>query len=332
MRSVRFGFFIVLSIVFLGTLLGGTTGLSVKKYVSSKEVAVAYFDTLKSKFNQGISEKDLVSIVDSLLEYEEVDPRIISFLNSKIKKEYGLPWPIDTNPYPADNHYHSWNTLLPHPYKNNISRGDSQLVLSLTDSYMDCGYEHPFKGVVTSRFGWRGKKHHNGIDIDLVRGDTVNNVFRGVVRLAKWTGGYGRTVVIRHHNGLETIYAHLYKIFVKSGDIVDPGQALGRGGNSGASRGSHLHFETRFKGKPINPESLIDFKKFSLISDSLIVRKTRSGYVSFQPGTQFHSIRNGDFLYKIANKYGVSVKQICNWNNIKRNHLLVVGNTLRISE
>jgi hypothetical protein len=331
MRSVKFVFLLTLSIAFLGTLLGGS-GLNIEPPISSEKVAGDYFEQLKSKFDHGVSKKELVEIVDSLLEKEEVDPRIIGFLNSKIKNEFGSPWPIDTNVYPADNHYHSWNTLQAHPYKNKISREDSQLVLSLTDSYMDCGYEHPFKGVVTSRFGWRGKKHHNGIDIDLVRGDTVNNVFRGVVRLAKWTGGYGRTVVIRHHNGLETIYAHLYKIFVKAGDVIDPGQALGRGGNSGASRGSHLHFETRFKGKPINPESLIDFKGFSLISDSLVVRKTRSGYVSFQPGTQFHSITNGDFLYKIANKYGVSVKQVCNWNNIKRSKLLVVGKTLRVSE
>jgi LysM repeat protein len=331
MRSVKFVVVLTLSVVFLGTLLGGT-GLNVETPVTSEDVAGGYFETLKSKFNQGISEYELVAIVDSLLDKEEVDPRIISFLNSRIEKEYGSPWPIDTNAYPAGNHYHSWNTLQAHPYKNNISRGDTEVILSLTDSYMDCGYEHPFKGVVTSRFGWRGEKHHNGIDIDLVRGDTVNNVFRGVVRLAKWTGGYGRTVVVRHHNGLETIYAHLYKIFVKTGDVIDPGQALGRGGNSGASRGSHLHFETRFKGKAINPESLIDFKGFSLISDSLIVRKTRAGYVSFQPGTQFHAIKNGDFLYKIATKYGVSVKQMCKWNNIKRSHLLIVGKSLRVSE
>lgn len=331
MRRVKFGFLITLSVAFLGTLLGGSE-LNIESPISTEEVAGGYFEMLKTKLDHGVSEKDLVEIVDSLLEKEQVDPQVVSFLNSKIKSEFGAPWPIDTNPYPAHNHYHSWNTLQAHPYKNNISKGDSQLTLLLTDGFMDCGYEHPFKGVVTSRFGWRGKKQHNGIDIDLVRGDTVHNVFRGVVRLAKWTGGYGRTVIVRHHNGLETIYAHLYKIFVKAGDVIDPGQIIGRGGNSGASRGSHLHFETRFKGKPINPESLINFKEFSLISDSLVVRKTRSGYVSFQPGTQFHKIQRGDFLYKIANRYGVSVKQVCAWNNIKRNHLLVVGKTIRISE
>ena len=122
MKSVKFVFLIGLSIVFLGTLLGGS-GLNVETPVTSEEIVGGYFETLKSKFDKGISEKELVNIVDSLLEKEEVDPRIISFLNSKIKKEYGSPWPMDTNSYPADNHYHSWNTLMAHPYKNNISRG-----------------------------------------------------------------------------------------------------------------------------------------------------------------------------------------------------------------
>lgn len=331
MKNVKFGIVGVLCIVFLGTMFGGA-GLIDEPTVNSSDIASVYFEALKHKFTGGVSEKELVLIVDSLLEEEEIDPRIIGLLNKRIENEFGSPWPEDTNPFPAHNIYKSWNTLQPHPYKNTICKGDSEMILSLTDDYMDCGYEHPFEGVVTSQFGWRGKKHHNGIDIDLVRGDTVNNVFRGTVRLAKWTGGYGRTIVVRHHNGLETIYAHLYKIFVKPGDVVDPGQAIGRGGNSGASRGSHLHFETRFKGKPINPESLIDFKTFSLLSDSLVIRKTRSGYVSFQPGTQFHEIKYGDFLYKIASQYGISVKQICKWNGIKRNHLLIAGKELKVSE
>lgn len=331
MKNVKYGIAGVLCLLFLGTMFGGS-GVVEESKANSHELASGYFEELKHKFNSGVTDQELVFLVDSLLGDEDLDPRVISLLNNRIKNEFGNPWPVDTNPFPAHHLYQSWNTLQPHPYKNNICKGDSEMTLSLTDNFMDCGYEHPFKGVVTSRFGWRHKKHHNGIDIDLVRGDTVHNVFRGTVRLAKWTGGYGRTIIVRHHNGLETIYAHLYKIFVKPGDIVDPGQMLGRGGNSGASRGSHLHFETRFKGKPIDPESLIDFNEFSLLSDSLVIRKTRSGYVSFQPGTQFHKIKGGDFLYKIANQYGISVKQICKWNGIPRNHLLIAGRELKVSE
>lgn len=328
MKKVRIGIVVVLCIVFLGEIVGGS-GL-VKPSVET--VALNYYSVLKHRLDKGIDKNDLVALIDSVLDTDDLSSEVATLLNRKIQKEYGEPWPIDTNPYPAHNLYKSWDNIIPHPYTNEICKLDSEKTICLTDKYMDCGYAHPFKGVVTSRFGWRGGKQHNGIDIDLVRGDTVKNVFRGVVRLAKWTGGYGRTVIVRHHNGLETIYAHLYRIFVKPGQTVDPGDLIGRGGNSGASRGSHLHFETRYKGKPINPEALIDFKEFKLISDSLTIRKTQYGFVAFQPGTLIHKIKGGDYLYKIASQYGVSVTDICKWNNIRRNQMLVAGRALKVSE
>ncbi len=329
MQVVRYGILAILCVFFLGTILGGEG--SVKSNPSKKIVPENYVDTLRGKIEVGLDKGSLILLIDSILSNEYIDPDLVVLLNKKINEEYGADWPVDTNPYPAHNLYKSWNTLLPHPYKNDICKSDSEVTYCLTDHYMGCGYVHPFEGVVTSRFGWRDGKHHNGIDIDLIRGDTVVSAFRGVVRLAKWTGGYGRTIVIRHHNGLETIYAHLYKFLVKPGDFVDPGQPIARGGNSGASRGSHLHFETRFKGKAINPEALIDFKKFQLQSDSIVLRKTRSGFVAFQPGTLFHKIKGGDYLYKIANQYGVSVNDICKWNGIKRNTILIAGKELKVS-
>lgn len=331
MKIVRNGIVAILCVFFLGNILGGQ-GLE-EGSPSKEAIALSYFDALKSKFGEGVKKEDLILIIDSLIKNDRIDPEIVSLLNSKVNEVYcEVSWPIDTNPFPAHDLYKSWNTLLPHPYSNDICKHDSEATVCLTDNYMNCGYSHPFEGVVTSKFGWRDGRRHNGIDIDLVRGDSVVSAFRGVVRLAKWTGGYGRTIVIRHHNGLETIYAHLYKFLVKAGDIVDPGQVIARGGNSGASRGSHLHFETRFKGKPINPQSLIDFKKFKLLSDSLVIRKTRDGYVAFQTGTLFHKIKGGDYLYKIASQYGISVNQICKWNGIKRNGLLIAGRELKVSE
>jgi murein DD-endopeptidase MepM/ murein hydrolase activator NlpD len=329
LRFFRFGIVALLCIFFLGKILGGEES---EKNVSPNEVvSLSYVDILNNRLKQGVDKKEFILLIDSILGSEYIDPVVVDLLNSKIEESFGREWPIDTNPYPAHNLYKSWNTLLPHPYKNDICKTDSEAIYQLTDQFMNCGYGHPVEGVVTSRFGWRDSKHHNGIDINLVLGDTVVNAFRGVVRLAKWTGGYGRTIIVRHNNGLETIYAHLYKFLVKAGDIVDPGQPIARGGNSGASRGSHLHFETRFKGKPLNPESLIDFKNFQLHSDSLVIRKTPSGYVSFQPGTLFYEIKGGDYLYKIANQYGISVNQICKWNSIKRNTVLIAGKSLKVS-
>ena len=119
--------------------------------------------------------------------------------------------------------------------------------------------------VVTSRYGWRGGQPHNGIDIDLITGDLVMAMLPGKVRWTKYVGGMGRTVVIRHDNGLETIYGHLSKIFVKENEVVKQGQSIGRGGTTGNARGSHLHLEVHFQGHPINPEYFFEFSESAKI-------------------------------------------------------------------
>jgi hypothetical protein len=85
-----------------------------------------------------------------------------------------------------------------------------------------------------------------------------------------WYYGYGNCVVIRHHNGIETLYGHLSARLVKPGDPVNAGQIIGLGGSTGHSTGPHLHFETRFMGKAFNPQNLIDFKQDSLLMDTLV--------------------------------------------------------------
>ena len=115
--------------------------------------------------------------------------------------------------------------------------------------------------VVTSRYGWRAGKAHHGIDIDLITGDLVMALLPGKVRLVQYVSGMGKTVVVRHENGLETVYGHLSKQFVSENDYVEKGQALGRGGTTGNARGSHLHLEVRYRGKSINPEYLFDFRE-----------------------------------------------------------------------
>lgn len=116
---------------------------------------------------------------------------------------------------------------------------------------------------ITSHYGYRPKysRYHKGVDLKLYIGDTVRSAWDGVVRIVKYEPkGYGNYVVIRHHNGLETIYGHLSKHLVKVNQVVTAGQSIGLGGNTGRSTGSHLHFETRFKGIAIDPEKLFDFK------------------------------------------------------------------------
>jgi murein DD-endopeptidase MepM/ murein hydrolase activator NlpD len=126
--------------------------------------------------------------------------------------------------------------------------------------------------VITSQFGPRWGRQHKGLDIKVYIGDTIRAAFDGKVRICKYNGGgYGYYIVIRHPNGLETLYGHLSKQIVKKDQIVRAGEPIGLGGNTGKSSGSHLHFETRVLGQPINPALLFDFVNQDIVSDYYVV-------------------------------------------------------------
>lgn len=121
---------------------------------------------------------------------------------------------------------------------------------------------------ITSNFGKRWNRNHNGIDIKAYLGDTIYAAFGGKVRVVKNDPkGYGKVIVIRHWNGLETVYGHLSKQIVKVNEIVEAGQPIGLAGNTGRSTGTHLHFETRFCGVPINPLEIFSFKNKDVTCD-----------------------------------------------------------------
>ena len=166
--------------------------------------------------------------------------------------------------------------------------------------------------------------------MDLEVWDTVRTAFPGMVRVAKYYGGYGRVVVVRHYNGLETLYAHLHRLKVEPGDTIQAGDLIGLGGSSGHSTGSHLHFECRFKGVPINPLAFIDYKSQSLVSDTLVLKKTKYGYAAFPKGTQFYVVESGDNLYEIAQRFGTTIYKLAELNGIRRNQYLIIGQALRV--
>ena len=125
------------------------------------------------------------------------------------------------------------------------------------------GYYHPVHGAVTSGYGYRPRfgRVHRGIDLSLRIGDTVRVAFDGKVRLTKFERkGYGYYVVVRHDNGMETVYGHLSKFLVQPNQRVKAGDPIALGGNTGRSTGPHLHFETRYLGMAINPAAIIDFE------------------------------------------------------------------------
>lgn len=126
---------------------------------------------------------------------------------------------------------------------------------------------------INSPFGPRWGRQHEGLDIKVYIGDTIRAAFDGKVRICKYNGsGYGYYIVIRHPNGLETLYGHLSKQIVKTDQIVRAGEPIGLGGNTGRSKGSHLHFETRLLGRPINPALLFDFESQDVTGDFYVVR------------------------------------------------------------
>lgn len=291
------------------------------------------------RFLRSKSEKELATMIDSLFELESIPYAYINQINLYIATLHERPGPVSASllaenndhTWPANSFYGGWNTTKPDPYGAELSANDTTVMLLIQDTLQNCGYHPPFKGLMTSRFGWRDGRNHNGVDIDLEVWDPVHSAFSGVVRFASSYGGWGRLVVVRHYNGLETFYAHLHRFKVKVGDVVEAGDVVGLGGSSGHSTGSHLHFEVRFKGIPLNPMNIISFKEDRPLSDTLVLKKTRWSYAAIPLGTVFHNVESGDFLYRIAEQYGTSVNEICDLNGIRRNSVLRVGQRLRVS-
>ncbi len=241
------------------------------------------------------------------------------------------------------NFTHDWDTEVCYPsnLQNSYSQLKDTIWLCTVDS-THSDFVMPFEGVVTSRFGWRKGRPHNGIDINLNTGDTVRAAFSGRVRYAKYNeSGFGNLVIIRHYNGLETFYAHLSKHMVVPNQLINAGDPIGLGGNTGRSFGAHLHFEVRFFDIPINPERIIDFDKKILHDENLFVHsglfKGSPSYgassntsTSSTSGATYHKIRSGETLGHIASKYRTSVSRLCSLNGIRQTTVLQIGQTIRV--
>lgn len=199
---------------------------------------------------------------------------------------------------------------------------------------------------ITSLFGPRWGRRHNGLDVKVNIGDTIYAAFEGKVRVVKYeAAGYGNYVVIRHSNGLETIYGHLSKWLVEPNEEVASGQPIGLGGNTGRSTGSHLHFETRFLGQALNPQLLFDFPNQDVTGDfyayrSGVSRNLPNEEVAESRDTRgnemaesnpYHKVQKGETLYRIAKENGISVDKLCQLNGLKKSTKLRPGQILRCS-
>jgi hypothetical protein len=203
---------------------------------------------------------------------------------------------------------------------------DQMVAIPLVDSSCSRYFTPPCYGHITSPFGARDGFWHFGTDIKVRVGDTIRSTFNGIVRIIQNDRrGYGKVIVIRHHNGLETLYGHLSKTLVKVNQVVCSGEVIGLGGNTGRSSGSHLHFESRYCGEPFNPCNIVDFERCSLLYDTLYLTKENFDYLTELRKTIFHTIRKGDNLGSIARRYRTSVGSICALNGIKASTTLRIG-------
>lgn len=232
--------------------------------------------------------------------------------------------------HPAGDIYNNiWTCDKLNPYKISID--------SLPDSVrIDCSnFFIPVPGAITSEFGSRRYRYHYGIDLRLSTGDSVVSSFSGKVRIIDYEAhGYGNYVVIRHDNGLETVYAHLSEVLASLNQTVKAGELIAYGGNTGHSTGPHLHFETRYIGNAINPASFINFKTGLAISDTHLITKRKSFYyqreVKALHAAKYYKVRKGDFLGKIASRNGTNVKTLCRLNHIKLKAKIQPGQRIRI--
>ena len=234
--------------------------------------------------------------------------------------------------YPALSLYPNWNNQYVHAYGNAII--PDTYTIDLT------GFHMPTPSTkITSPFGPRWRRMHNGLDLKVNIGDTIVAAFDGKVRIVKYERrGYGKYVVIRHDNGLETVYGHLSKQLVEENQLVKAGEVIGLGGNTGRSTGSHLHFETRFLVIAINPIYMFDFPKQDIVADTYTFRRTQGSKRAGSHDTQvadgtirYHKVKSGDTLSRIAKLRGVSVSTLCKLNRIKPTTTLRIGQVLRCS-
>lgn len=239
-----------------------------------------------------------------------------------------------------------WDNEVFNPYKG------VDLKFPIRLDFADSSYASPMLGskVVTSHYGWRKGRAHQGIDIDLVTGDSVYAMLDGIVRFVNYNSGHGKTIVVRHFNGLETVYAHLSKYAIKVNDTVRGGQFIGNGGATGNARGSHLHLRVNYMGVAINPEYVFDFNDENKVRSKelwvtkpwttpyfhsskkqskleLLVTEDQANE-SLKKEKTIYVVKRGDTLSGISNKNNISIKAICELNKIKKTSVLKIGQKL----
>jgi len=275
---------------------------------------------------------------DLIASQAPIDKKIRSIDSLAMQKQIKA----EQNEFPGLDLYPEWTN-------NYVNYSDAKI----PDSYVIdlTGFAMPTPSTkITDIFGYRPRRRrsHAGLDIKVQTGDTIRAAFDGKVRVVQDQGrsGYGKYIVIRHDNGLETVYGHLSKHLVKADQLVRAGDVIGLGGSTGRSTGSHLHFETRFLGIAINPALMFDFEKQDIVADTYTFYKNKTveraakqqtsgskstAVASTGEGAVYYKVKSGDSLSKIAAKQGITIDQLCKLNNLTRKSVLRPGQMIRCS-
>ena len=243
-----------------------------------------------------------------------------------------------------DIYTEGWNSKAVNPFKN--ADVPESKVIDVT------GYFMPVPGRVTSNYGYRPRfgRMHKGIDLAIRSNDTIYAAFDGKVRLTAYEArGYGNYIILRHPNGLETVYGHLNRHLVKPDQTVKAGQPIGLGGSTGRSTGPHLHFETRFMGYAINPSAIFDFANQTTHTDTYTFSKStytkarnyapsrnlaqaekENPYKKGNDSRTTYTVRRGDTLSSIARSYGMSATTLRKLNSLASSDKIKAGQTLKL--
>ncbi|MCS6823389.1 MAG: M23 family metallopeptidase [Cytophagaceae bacterium] len=225
-----------------------------------------------------------------------------------------------------------WDSKTINPYKIDGAEFKDTIRLTLYDSLSGLNWALPhFESKINSKFGMRRYRWHYGIDLDLNIGDPISAAFDGIVRIVQYDSrGYGRYIVLRHYNGLETLYGHLTKALVQVGQLVKAGETIGLGGSTGRSTGPHLHFEIRYEGNAIDPEYIFDFQNKTLKTQKFDLMPLHFSYLKEARKVFYHTVRKGESLGSISRKYKVPLSTLCRLNGMTPKTILRVGRKIRI--
>lgn len=244
---------------------------------------------------------------------------------------------IDSIWVTAFEYYSSWDSNKIDIYNFDPKTFTDTVNIQLYDEFFGYNWKMPLETTpVTSNYGYRWRRWHYGTDLDLNTGDPVYSGFDGIVRIKSYDRyGYGYYIVIRHKNGLETLYGHLSKQLVDVGQEVRAGDLIAKGGNTGRSTGSHLHYELRYRGLAFDAEKVYNFPEYKILSQNYLITPSLFGNIAqakTAPArtTASHKVKKGENLGSIARKYGVSVNSLTRLNGISTRTILKIGQNLRV--